>query len=99
MPNGDGRRQHHLDGEPGRSPEANIEGEFDLLGDRSAVVGAKDLGADGEPCATSKGIVPWDRFVALLGGVGFAGPLILHGLAEAEVPVLLRYLRERVQEE
>lgn len=85
-----------IDGEPGRPPDETLAGAFDLLGDRIAVVHAKDLGADGRPCAAGKGIVPWDRFVGLLGGVGFAGPLILHGLNEAEVPGSVAFLRERI---
>jgi sugar phosphate isomerase/epimerase len=77
-------------------PEADVlAAAFDLLGERIAVAHAKDLTAGGEPCAAGQGIVPWDRYLALLHDAGFTGPLILHGLAETEVPAAVRFLRDR----
>ena len=73
-----------------------LDEAFDLLGDRIAVVHAKDLGADGKPCAAGKGVVPWDRFIDLLRGVGSSAPLILHGLDEDEVSGSVGFLRERI---
>ncbi len=75
-----------------RPPVSVLAKAFDLLGDHLAVAHAKDLGADGEPYAAGKGIVPWDRYLALLREAGFAGPLILHGLAEGEVPGAVEFL-------
>lgn len=77
-----------------RPAEVVLDEAFDVLGDRVAVAHAKDLGADGEPCAAGKGIVPWSRYVAWLRAVGFEGPLILHGLTEDEVAGSVRFLRD-----
>lgn len=77
-----------------RASETVLEEAFDLLGDHLAVAHAKDVGADGRPCAAGKGIVPWERYVSLLREARFEGPLILHGLAEDEVAASVRCLRE-----
>ncbi len=46
--------------------------------------------------AAGKGLLDWDHYLALLGEVGFTGPLILHGLAEAEVAGSLAMLRGKL---
>jgi sugar phosphate isomerase/epimerase len=79
-----------------RSPATVLEEAFDLLGDHLAVAHAKDLDAAGRFCTAGKGIVPWDRYVSLLPAAGFPGPLILHGLAEEEVPIAVGFLRDRL---
>ena len=76
-----------------RPAQTVLDEAFELLGDRIAVAHAKDLGADGEPCAAGKGIVPWDRYMALLVEAGFVAPLILHGLAEEEVAGSVEFLQ------
>jgi len=79
-----------------REPGVVLTEAFELFGDRLAVAHAKDLGADGEPCAAGKGIVPWGRYLSLLQKAGFRGPLILHGLREDEVATSVSFLRERI---
>jgi sugar phosphate isomerase/epimerase len=79
-----------------RPPATVLAEAFDLLGDHLAVAHAKDLGADGEPCAAGKGIVPWNHYVALLREAGFTGPLILHGLGEDEVSEAMKFLQGRL---
>jgi sugar phosphate isomerase/epimerase len=76
-------------------PVASVLSEaFDLLGNDVVIAHAKDLSATGEPCAPGQGIVPWDRFIALLVEYGFAGPVIMHGFDEPEVPATVSYLRQ-----
>jgi sugar phosphate isomerase/epimerase len=80
-----------------RPPGTVLAEAIDLLGAHLAVAHAKDLGADGKPCAAGKGIVPWDRYISLLRAARFEGPLILHGLTEEEVPASVAFLRERLE--
>ena len=87
-----------LAGAPGRSPDAALAEAFDLLGDRIVATHAKDIDAAGRFCAAGTGIVPWDRHVALLREVGFAGPLVLHSLVEGEVDRGVAVLRAAIGE-
>lgn len=68
---------------------------FNLLGGDIVVAHAKDLGHDGEPesVAAGKGVLDYDHYLSLLRSVDFDGPLILHGLAENEVPASVAFLR------
>ena len=57
-----------------------------LLGPDIVLAHAKDLNRDGEAGdAAGRGCLDYDRYLALLHAAGFGGPLILHGLTEAEV--------------
>lgn len=68
---------------------------FDLLGEHIVLAHAKDLMIDGEAefVAAGQGIVDYEHYVQLLSAAKFEGPLILHGLEEAQVESSLRYLR------
>jgi sugar phosphate isomerase/epimerase len=79
-------------GEEGRLPEL-LDEAFRLLGDRIVLAHAKDRAAGGSVRPAGSGIVPWRRYVELLGGTGFDGALAMHGLDEPDVPQAVRFLR------
>ena len=47
--------------------------------------------------AAGKGLLDYDLYISLLDGVGFSGPLILHGLEEKEVPECVAFLCRKMQ--
>ena len=69
---------------------------FDLLGENIAIAHAKDLAADGRFAAAGKGALDYALYIRLLRSVNFGGPLILHGLSEAEVDASTRLLRDQL---
>jgi sugar phosphate isomerase/epimerase len=71
---------------------------FDLIGHDIILAHAKDLSADGEAGheAAGQGLLDYDRYLALLHSHGFCGPLLLHGLSEAQVPGCVAFLRGKV---
>ena len=71
---------------------------FDLLGADLVVAHAKDLDRDGEAgqVAAGQGLLDYDYYLGLLEKAGFDGPLILHGLDEADVSGCVEFLREKV---
>ena len=79
-----------------RPPGAVLDDAFALIGEHVVVAHAKERGRDGDVHPAGQGIVPWDHFIALLSGVGFAGPLILHGLGEDDVAGAVAFLRRRI---
>jgi sugar phosphate isomerase/epimerase len=81
-----------LAGEPGRDPTDVIRSAIEVLGYRVMLAHGKDLGSDGVPCAAGTGIVPWGEVVQGLIFAGYAGPLVLHGLTEQELPDSLTML-------
>jgi sugar phosphate isomerase/epimerase len=75
---------------------AIVERAVDLLADRIALAHAKDRDAAGGFVAAGKGVVDFPHFVGVLRRAGFDGPLIAHGLDEAEAPGVARYLRAAI---
>ncbi len=71
---------------------------LDLLGEDIAIAHAKDLAADGNFVAAGKGALDYGLYVRLLRNVNFAGPLILHGLSEAEVDASTNLLRDKLND-
>ena len=67
-----------------------------LLGDEIVLAHAKDIRADGTLVAAGQGGLDYERFVTRLARVGYAGPLVLHGLDEQEVPASAAFLRAAV---
>ena len=57
---------------------------------------AKDLDHDGDAghLAAGQGKLDYARYVSFLHRYGFPGPLLLHGLSEAQVPGCVAFLRE-----
>jgi sugar phosphate isomerase/epimerase len=66
---------------------------FALLGESLVLAHAKDVRDDGTIVAAGRGDLDYGLFVELLRDAGYAGPLILHGLSEDEVPESARFLR------
>lgn len=65
-----------------------------LLHEDVTVAHAKDRTLDGRVCAAGKGAVNFRFFLSRLEEMGFAGPLVLHGLEEQEVSASVRVLTE-----
>jgi sugar phosphate isomerase/epimerase len=78
---------------------AVLDEAFDLLGKEIVLAHAKDLSHDGEAGheAAGEGLLDYDYYLRLLHAHGFQGPLILHGLTEAQVGKSVRFLREKLQ--
>jgi sugar phosphate isomerase/epimerase len=75
-----------------------LDRAFELLGKDIVLAHAKDLARDGDAGheAAGHGRLDYDRYIALLHAHGFRGPLLLHGLSEAQVPGCVAFLREKV---
>ena len=74
-------------------PRAPLEEAFALLGDDIVLAHAKDVTASGAFVAAGQGDVDWERYLGLLATAGYDGPLIMHGLEEADVPGSAAFLR------
>jgi len=77
---------------------AVLDESFALVGRDIVLAHAKDLSEDGEAGheAAGHGLLDYDRYLSLLGAYGFAGPLLLHGLAESQVPGCVSFLRTKL---
>ena len=84
---------------PGDSQETErvVEEAFDLLGEHIIIAHAKDRGLGDEFRAVGQGILNYDHYLRLLHERAFAGPLIVHGLAEAQVGASLQFLNDKLQ--
>ena len=62
-----------------------------------ALIG-KDLSRDGDAGheAAGHGKLDYDRYLSPLHACGFRGPLLLHGLTEAQVPGCVAFLRDKL---
>ena len=71
---------------------------FALLGKDIVLAHAKDLDHDGDAghLAAGRGKLDYDRYLSLLRTSGFKGPILLHGLSEAQVPGCVAFLREKL---
>jgi sugar phosphate isomerase/epimerase len=71
-----------------------IDEAFELLGPDIVLAHAKDLSRDGEAGheAAGQGVLDYDCYLHLLQKHGYNGPLILHGLSEAQVPASVDFL-------
>jgi sugar phosphate isomerase/epimerase len=76
-----------------------LDEAFTLLGPDIVLAHAKDLSHDGEAGheAAGKGVLDYDCYLAGLHRIGFTGPLILHGLTEAEVPASRAFLQAKLR--
>jgi sugar phosphate isomerase/epimerase len=75
-----------------------LDEAFDLVGKDIVLAHAKDLDHDGDAghLAAGQGKLDYDRYLSLLHGHRFPGPLLLHGLSEAQVPGCVAFLREKI---
>jgi sugar phosphate isomerase/epimerase len=73
-----------------------LDQAFELIGKDIVLAHAKDLDHDGDAGheAAGHGKLDYDRYLSLLVSCGFRGPLLLHGLSEAQVPGCAAFLRE-----
>ncbi len=69
---------------------------IELLHPQLLLAHAKDRKADGTFCAAGQGVVDFAYFIEKLTQTGFNGPLVLHGLAEAEVPAAVHFLQQKL---
>jgi sugar phosphate isomerase/epimerase len=92
----DGANIFHA-GELARMSEI-LDEAFALVGKDIALVHAKDLSHDGdaghEPAGHGK--LDYDRYIALLRAYAYQGPILLHGLSEAQVPECVGFLRAKL---
>ena len=75
-----------------------LEEAFALLGKDIVLAHAKDLDHDGDAghLPAGHGRLDYARYMSLLHGCGFKGPLLLHGLSDAQVPGCVAFLREKM---
>jgi sugar phosphate isomerase/epimerase len=66
---------------------------MDLLAADTILVHAKDRRPDGSVCPAGQGLVEFLPFLSRLRRAGYNGPLVVHGIEEAEVPAAVSYLR------
>jgi sugar phosphate isomerase/epimerase len=75
-----------------------LDRAFELVGKDIVMAHAKDLSHDGdaghEPAGHGK--LDYSRYLSLLHQYGFKGPLLLHGLSEAQVSGCVAFLREKL---
>ena len=69
---------------------------FSELGADVVSAHAKQLNALGQEVSTADpaGVLDYDAYLGVLQGIGYTGPLILHGLPEAAVAESIRYLND-----
>lgn len=75
-----------------------IDEAVDLLAAEIGMAHAKDRHADGSFAAAGQGVVDFPHFISRLRAAGFDGPLITHGLTEAEAPDVSAFLRGVLEE-
>jgi sugar phosphate isomerase/epimerase len=71
-----------------------VDEAVDLLGSDIAMAHAKDRDPSGSFTAAGKGVIDFPHFVARLRSACFNGPLVTHGLSEAEAKGVAVYLRD-----
>jgi sugar phosphate isomerase/epimerase len=78
--------------------EEILEKAFELLGEDLLLAHAKDVNGSGEVVAVGKGDLDFDLYLKYRNKAGYGGPLVMHGLAEAEVEGSLAFLRRKLAE-
>lgn len=75
-----------------------LDSAFALVGKDIVMAHAKDVSHDGDAGheAAGHGKLDYDRYLSLLHAYGFKGPLLLHGLTEAQVPGCVAFLRKKI---
>jgi sugar phosphate isomerase/epimerase len=75
-----------------------LDEAFSLVGNDIVLAHAKDLDHDGDAghLPAGHGKLDYDRYLALLHAHRFPGPLLLHGLSEAQVPACVAFLRQKI---
>lgn len=75
-----------------------LDESFALVGKDVVMAHAKDVSHDGDAGheAAGHGKLDYDRYVSLLHKYGLKGPLLLHGLSEAQVPECVQFVRGKI---
>ncbi len=75
-----------------------LDQAFALVGKDIVLAHAKDLSHDGDAGheAAGQGKLDYDHYISLLYDYGFQGPILLHGLTEAQVPGCVAFLRDKL---
>jgi sugar phosphate isomerase/epimerase len=81
-----------------RYVEEVLDTAFESIGEDVVIAHAKDVKSTGEVAAAGSGELPYGRYLENLRGVGFEGPLILHGLGESEIEDSVAFLRGKLAE-
>ena len=85
---------------PGRMDhmQTTLSEGIELLADNIVLAHAKELPPPdhAEPVAIGDGTLDFDHYLNMLRRVGFDGPLIVHGIAEAHAVASFRFLKQRV---
>jgi sugar phosphate isomerase/epimerase len=76
---------------------ATLREAFELLADDLVLAHAKDVRRDGTIVAAGLGELDYDHYLALLAQTGRDVPLIMHGLAESEVPDSVAFLNAALE--
>lgn len=76
---------------------AILDRAFAILGPDIVIAHAKDRLPDGTVTVAGTGILDYGHYLRLLRSINFAGPLILHGLDEAQVPAAVGFLCAKLQ--
>ncbi len=79
--------------EPADEKRRIIAEAIDSLGDRIVMAHAKDRTEDGAFVTAGRGVLDYPHYLRQLKAIGFDGPLITHGLSEAEAPQTARFLQ------
>src|SRR5271156_4182252 len=82
---------------PKRNQKEVLDEAFTLLRDAIVIAHAKDRSHDFKPCAAGKGILDFEYYLRCLKGIGFNGPLIMHGLEEEDVRFSREFLERILQ--
>ena len=92
----DGSNLFHK-GEFARMSEV-LDESFALVGKDIVLAHAKDVSHDGDAGheAAGHGKLDYERYISLMHASGFKGPLLLHGLSEAQVPECVAFLRGKM---
>ncbi len=77
---------------------------FELLGKDIVLAHAKDIASENnsfgrkmEFAAAGEGLLDYRLYIRLLRRYGYKGPLIMHGLSEAQIPKSRRFLKEMIR--
>ncbi len=75
-----------------------LDQSFALVGRDIVLAHAKDLSHDGDAGheAAGRGKLDYDHYLSLLRSYGYRGPILLHGLTEAQVPGCVAFLRDKL---
>ena len=82
--------------EPAEEQRRIIAEAIDGLGDRIIMAHAKDRTTNGRFATAGKGVLDYPHYLRQLRAIGFDGPLIAHGLVEAEAPETARFLEREM---